>query len=110
MLALPAATTATSAVLDTGTSLLAGPTADVVALAALVGATPFANGTCVCLDVWAPRGGFESLLARRLLHHAVRSLPLLLTPHPLLCCAGEYTVDCSKILSLPDITFTLGGT
>jgi hypothetical protein len=37
-------TTTRKAVLDTGTSLLAGPTADVTALAALVGASPFVNG------------------------------------------------------------------
>ena len=32
------------AVLDTGTSLLAGPTTEVAALATKVGATPFVNG------------------------------------------------------------------
>lgn len=54
-------------VLDSGTSLLAGPTADVQKIAALVGAQPF-----------------------------------FLNPK-------EYTVDCSKVSSLPDITFTIGG-
>lgn len=38
------ATTATSAIVDSGTSLLAGPTADVAALAKMVGATKFLNG------------------------------------------------------------------
>jgi len=37
-------TTVRKGVLDTGTSLLAGPTADISALAAKVGATPFVNG------------------------------------------------------------------
>jgi hypothetical protein len=37
-------TTVTKAVLDTGTSLLAGPSNEVAALAAAVGATPFLNG------------------------------------------------------------------
>lgn len=36
-------TTVTKAVFDTGTSLMAGPTADVAALAKAVGATPFVN-------------------------------------------------------------------
>ena len=37
-------TSATAVILDTGTSILAGPSADVKALAALVGAKPFLNG------------------------------------------------------------------
>ncbi|OWA50042.1 Lysosomal aspartic protease [Hypsibius exemplaris] len=51
---------------DTGTSLIAGPTAEIQKLAAQVGAT-------------ASTG-------------------------------GEYTVDCSKIASLPDIALVIGGT
>jgi cathepsin D len=61
------ATTATKVILDTGTSILAGPSADVKALAAKVGAKPF-----------------------------------FLNPK-------EYTIDCSKVSSLPDITVTMGG-
>jgi len=53
------------AVFDTGTSLLAGPTAEIVKIAAAVGATPLVE--------------------------------------------GEYTVDCGKIASMPDLVFTLGG-
>jgi hypothetical protein len=37
-------TTVHKAVLDTGTSLIAGPTVDVAKLAQLVGASPFMNG------------------------------------------------------------------
>ncbi len=54
-------------IVDSGTSILAGPSAEVKAIAALVGATPF----------W-------------------------LNPK-------EYTIDCSKIPSLPDLVFTIGG-
>lgn len=54
-------------IIDTGTSLIGGPTSDVKALAALVGATPF-----------------------------------FLNPQ-------EYTIDCSKISTLPDLIFNLGG-
>lgn len=57
-------TTSVKAIFDTGTSLLAGPTADVQAIAAAVGATPS----------W-------------------------LNPN-------EYTVDCTKISTMPNITFT----
>ena len=60
-------TTTKKAILDTGTSLLAGPTADVKAIAAKVGAKPF-----------------------------------FLNPN-------EFTIDCSKIDSLPDIDITFGG-
>jgi len=60
-------TTATKAVADSGTSLLAGPTADVKAIAQTVGATP---------------------------------VPL----NP-----NEYTVDCSKISSMPSLEITLNG-
>jgi len=54
-------------IIDSGTSLLAGPTDEVKAIAAMVGAAPF----------W-------------------------LNPK-------EYTIDCSKVPSLPDIVFTIGG-
>jgi len=54
-------------ILDSGTSLLAGPSADVKAIATMVGATPFP-----------------------------------LNPK-------EYTIDCSKIASLPDMVMTIGG-
>jgi len=60
-------TTATKVVLDTGTSIMAGPTAEVKALAALVGAKPY-----------------------------------FLNP-------AEYTIDCSLVPSLPDITLNIGG-
>ena len=53
-------------VVDTGTSIFAGPSADVAAIAAKVGATP---------------------------------VPI----NP-----SEYTIDCSKVPSLPTLTFTLG--
>lgn len=58
---------ATKAVLDTGTSILAGPSADVAKLALLAGATPFP-----------------------------------LNPR-------EYTIDCSKISSLPSLSIGLNG-
>jgi len=60
-------TNATKVVLDTGTSILAGPSADVAALAAAVGAQPF---------------------------------PLR---------PSEYTIDCSKVPSLPVLTVVMGG-
>jgi len=61
------ATTAEKVILDTGTSILAGPSADVKALASQAGATP-------------------------------------LPTNP-----NEYTIDCSKAASLPDLTVTMGG-
>jgi hypothetical protein len=60
-------TNTTRVILDSGTSLLAGPSADVKAIATAVGATPF-----------------------------------FLNPK-------EYTIDCGKIASLPDIVVTLAG-
>lgn len=60
-------TNTTKCVLDTGTSILAGPSAEVAALAALVGATPF---------------------------------PLR---------PSEYTIDCSKVPSLPTLSISIGG-
>merc|ERR1711937_339491 len=60
-------TSCTKVILDSGTSILAGPSADVKALAATAGAKPF-----------------------------------FLNPK-------EYTIDCSKISSLPALTVTLGG-
>jgi hypothetical protein len=61
------ASSTTKAILDTGTSLLAGPSADVKKIAATVGAKPF-----------------------------------FLNPK-------EYTIDCGKIDSLPQMTFTMAG-
>jgi len=61
------ATSVKNAVIDTGTSLLAGPTAEVKAIAAKVGAQP-----------------------------------IILNPN-------EYTIDCAKIPTLPDLVITLGG-
>ena len=55
-----------SAIIDTGTSLLVGPHAEVAALATKVGAKAIAGGK-------------------------------------------EYTLDCSKLASLPDLDFTIGG-
>lgn len=60
-------TTVTRAIVDSGTSLLAGPTSDIKTIAALVGASAFP-----------------------------------LNPN-------EYTVDCSKIPTLPDINVQLNG-
>lgn len=60
-------TTATKVVLDTGTSIMAGPSKEVKALAAAVGASPY-----------------------------------FLNP-------AEYTIDCSKVNSLPDLVMTIGG-
>lgn len=60
-------TNATKVVLDTGTSILAGPSAEVAAIAAAVGATPF---------------------------------PLR---------PSEYTIDCSKVPTLPVLSVTIGG-
>merc|ERR1711907_397639 len=53
------------AVVDSGTSILAGPSEDVKAIAKQVGATPLIN--------------------------------------------NEYTIDCSKVSSLPDLVVTLNG-
>lgn len=61
-------TNCSKVVLDTGTSILAGPTEDVKAIAAALGATPF---------------------------------PL----NP-----AEYTIDCSLVPSLPELTVVMGGT
>jgi hypothetical protein len=60
-------TTATRVVLDSGTSLLAGPSVDIRNIANAVGATPFP-----------------------------------LNPN-------EYTIDCSKVGSLPQVKVTIGG-
>ena len=60
-------TNATKVVLDTGTSILAGPTKEVAEIAAAVGATPF---------------------------------PLQ---------PKEFTIDCAKIPTLPDLTVVMGG-
>lgn len=60
-------TSTTKAILDTGTSLLAGPTDDVKKIASTVGAKPF-----------------------------------FLNPK-------EFTIDCSKVPTLPDLVFTMGG-
>ena len=60
-------TTATKAIIDTGTSILAGPSAEVAAIATAIGAQPF---------------------------------PLR---------PSEYTIDCSKVPTLPDLTVVIGG-
>jgi hypothetical protein len=60
-------TNATNVVLDTGTSILAGPSKDVAAIAASVGAQPF---------------------------------PLR---------PSEYTIDCTKVPTLPVLAFVIGG-
>ena len=60
-------TSTTRVIVDTGTSLLAGPSADVAAIAASIGATPFFLNN------------------------------------------KEYTIDCSKISTLPNIVFNIGG-
>jgi len=60
-------TTVTKAIADTGTSLLAGPAADVKAIATAVGAQP-----------------------------------VIINPN-------EYTIDCSKISSLPDLDIEIAG-
>lgn len=60
-------TTATKAILDTGTSILAGPSSEVAAMAAAVGATPF---------------------------------PLR---------PSEYTINCTLIPTLPDLSINIGG-
>jgi len=61
-------TASVKAVIDSGTSILAGPSSEVKAIATALGATPFP-----------------------------------LNPQ-------EYTIDCTKIASLPNIVVTMGGT
>lgn len=62
-------TTVHKAVLDTGTSLIAGPTADVAKLAQLVGASAFVNGeyliSCGGLE-WVNTAAHHVLVAFRL--------------------------------------------
>lgn len=93
-------TSVTKAILDTGTSLLAGPTADVKAIAAALGATPFPLNNN---EVRTRMHRLDALTHHRLTRSSfyVVSLPA--------SARLQYTIDCSAVPNLPDLSITLGG-
>ncbi|MGH0180010.1 UNVERIFIED_CONTAM: hypothetical protein FKN15_003069 [Acipenser sinensis] len=86
------------AIVDTGTSMLTGPTADITALQQVLGASPLDEGT------YAVECGSINILPD--VTFTINGAEFTLNPAAYIV---MYAVECGSINILPDVTFTING-